>query len=452
MHSFIELADVELSTILNVAYEVSPIVQQALSESKAYAEQLYADQQMLLSQNAALWTFRQDNMSLEVLQEKVLCRIESDLAYVQTLNQELLNYAPSEGGVTWSLATNKMENILFHAREIVENDQYFSAIVHGHFPAPFDTAPPFPVILGDLTTPYGNSQSSYLSAAIVEVYLTLQNIDEIQTDLPNIQDSFSWIDQSALAHVTPIPTDISLDASFVSHFSFYFSDNITPQGFMFIHSGYAFGGQRFETRYQDGKEFGPEDCSSWIAKLLQSDFLFSTVDQLYTYRMSLDEQSRGYVDPEWLQQPDAQVMQLLSPIIIEDPFTDIHAGQVFTLRSFENENHLDSSGIGGHTTLVLGMRENGNVVTLGYARNMPLIEGFGIQEFHWASTDTQDKMFFEVNLPALRSGDIFADHQSIQGLEPLSGTHSTTHFTPIQPQFYTLEQHPLDSMTETAMI
>lgn len=53
MPSFIELADLELNTIVSVAYEVSPIVRQALWESKAYSEQLYADQKMLLSQNAA---------------------------------------------------------------------------------------------------------------------------------------------------------------------------------------------------------------------------------------------------------------------------------------------------------------------------------------------------------------------------------------------------------------
>lgn len=430
--------DPELATILNHAYASSPIVRQALWQSFEYYQHVLWDQQRLLTQNKTLWTLQEESQSLLDLQNKTLARIDSDLAHITKFNETLqLHPSPShENDYTWSLATHKMENVLLGAKGLLEDETTFKAIVQGYFPECYPYQPPFPVILGEQDSPYGNSQVTYLSAAMLEVNLSLQpepSIHNILTEQDNL-----WIDEAAIAHITPIAQDITLDQDFIHDFSFYFSDPFTPQGLIFVHSGYAFGGQRFETRYADGKEWGPEDCSSWIAKIVESDFPFSTIDQLYTYRMSLPEENRGYVDPDWLQSPDSQILEYLTPVTIHNPIEDIQPGQVFTFRNFaEGENHDISGGIGGHTTLVLGVRENGNVVSLGYARNMPEIEGFGIQEFQWNSSANRETMYFEIKneKAILQTEDIFSQQDLIsdQLFEPVP-----FHLAPQQLEF-TLE-------------
>lgn len=84
--------------------------------------------------------------------------------------------------------------------------------------------------------------------------------------------------------------------------------------------------------------------------------------------MELPEEERSYIDPEWLASDYVKTMEVLNPVFIEDPLTDIQPGQIFAFRRFDSLEHENSAGFSGHTGLVLGLRENGNVVTLSYAR------------------------------------------------------------------------------------
>lgn len=96
---------------------------------------------------------------------------------------------------------------------------------------------------------------TYLSGAILEVNLSLLGQESQIQDI-QMQDDNDWIDSSAIVHVTPIPECLVLNeitASFSDNFSFYFSDELTPQGLVFVHSGYAFGGQRGGSRYSEVK-------------------------------------------------------------------------------------------------------------------------------------------------------------------------------------------------------
>jgi len=414
--------DRELEEILQRSTE-SLIVKDALQQEQHYYQQVSADQNFLLQQNHDL--FSHQTLELPALKTKVLAKIDQDLSYVQQLNQALaVGFEPGEGDLTWALKTNKMENILTEAKNLLTQDDTFNAIAQGQLPSGVDNVPPHPVILGDLTSIYGNSKVTYLSTAILEVNLSLHEGNFQVQDIVSPDDALNWIDQSAMTHVTPIPSEIhpnQIASDFTDQFSFYFSDDLTPQGFAFVHSGYAFGGQRLEDRYADGKALGPEDCSSWIAKLAQAETEFSTIDQLYTYRMGLPEESRGFIDPDWHSTQYAKTQNVLSPVVVKD-VNDIHPGQVFAFRDFDSADHLNSSGVSGHTALVLGMRENGNVVTLGYARGMPQFEGFGIKEFYWNSTDTRETMFFDIKSKPLLLEDVLCHESSVPGLDSASMT------------------------------
>lgn len=438
--------DPELNQIVSHAYQQSGWVRQAICDQQSYYQQVYFDQNYLLQLNQLLWNSQTNPLS--TLQSQVLARIDQDYGYVQKLNKAL---APSEqGGVTWSLKTNKMEDILLHAREIVANETNLAAIVQGEFPLDLTPNLSPATILGDMTDVYGNSKATYLNAALVEVNLVLSDVKQVQ-EVFTPEPEQNWVDQSAIVHVTPIPDFIAIEAidpQFSENFSFFFSDEITPQGLAFIHSGYAFGGHRFEERYPEGKHWGPEDCSSWLAKFNDAQFPYSTIDQLFTYRLSLPEAERGYIDPAWLDSPEARAMQdLYSPVIVHDPFTDIQPGQIFSFRKFADEDHTHSGGISGHTGLVLGVRENGNVVILCYARNMPDYEGFGIQEFPWQSNDKMETMFFNIkdkdpqSLP-LSPVDIFTDVPDIFG----DNTVSAHAFATVESHEYALTPPPLPEL------
>jgi len=229
---------------------------------------------------------------------------------------------------------------------------------------------------------FGNSKGSFLQCALLNLVMEIEGKKIVNMDfLPTRQGI--WIDHTAIAHVTPLP-DKKGGPFLESDCSYFFQDDKTPQGFVYIHSGYAFGGYRglneayTQPRYEPaGKLYGLEDCASWIAKIKNSSHLYSTIDQYYA------EKFHTSVTVTWKEpQFGKYVAENYKPVKIEDPLKDIKPGDIYYHRSFPNEDSLMvGSGVGGHTALVLGVRSSGTIVSLGYERNMPKIEGFGIGEF-----------------------------------------------------------------------
>ena len=398
------------AALITYAYQHSPVSQFAIAQMQAYTQKIVDDQNYLLNKNAYIWSQTQDLIDITCFQSHALNHIDKDLIYLEKLNQAVSNYAaPGEYGLTWSLATNKMNLILSGAREIISDNAQLEMLLNGHLPVTngYDNAPSYIVTCNDLNGLFGNSQLTYLSAAMLTIHLTLLGDN---SHLPA-----AWIDQSAITHVTPIPEKISLDQldpNFKTHFSYFYSDEYTPQGLAFVHSGYAFGGQRDEDRYQPaGKLYGPEDCSSWLAKIVQSDISFSTIDMLYAFRMAQPESERGYIDQNWLQSDYAQITHFITPVFINDINQDIQPGLIWVARKFEdNVDHQSSSGKSGHTALVLGLEDNGEeVLTIGYHRNMPEMEGFGLRSFPAVADTNTEVMYFSINHPTtLAIQDIFS--------------------------------------------
>ena len=212
-------------------------------------------------------------------------------------------------------------------------------------------------------------------------------------------------DISSLLHVTPIANIIDIDQIdpyWKNECSFYFSDNKTQQGLALVHSGFLFGGQRGEDRYEGpwGKPWGPKDCSSFVSEITEFNEVVSTIDLLYTYRSGLPKDQQGYIDHTWIGSDIAKAMTArYTPVVVKDPQADIKPGQIVFYRDFSSDDHTHSAGLSGHAALVVGIRHNGNVVAIAYDREMPYMEGFGLQEFPWKSTDTREIMFLSVNKP-----------------------------------------------------
>lgn len=83
-------------------------------------------------------------------------------------------------------------------------------------------------------------------------------------------------------------------------------------------------------------------------------------------------------------------------VTVKDPSMDILPGQIYCHRRFPAAD-LTMSGIGsgGHTAVVMGCY-NGHIVTMGANRDMPKLEGFGLQNFSWAEEPLKQKMLFNV--------------------------------------------------------
>ena len=395
-------------------YMASEEVQQAFHQSYQYYQQVRDEQSTLLETlSAALET-----QDLNAVKEGTLQRLDHDLNLADALNEELTAYSPPL--ISWSLKTNKMSEVLEGAKVLLTEESTWKAFVTGTFPPSFEADVPHPVLLGDISSTYGTSQSTYLSAALIEIHLyLLGNQSQIQDLATHL--STPSIDQSAIMHVTPLPAAlVEGEGAFIKNSSFYFSDVDTPMGYVFPHTGYAFGGHRFETRYPDGKPFGPEDCSSWIGKITDCSYTFSTLDQLYTYRSQLPEGEKGYIDPNWLNSDVAkEMLSRFSLVKVENPVTDIEPGQIIVMRNFETPDHTQEKGHGGHTALVVGVTEEGAVVTIGFNRDMPTLEGFGIQTFSSQSTPYQDTFFFKLN-DVLPSPDLIETFLAEPTMSPLT--------------------------------
>lgn len=401
-------SDAEINSIVSKAYQSSPLVQIALQEAYDYNVQLYQEQKALFALTNQQWGAYPEH-DYHTLQTKTLERLDQDIYYIQQLNQLLKSYPASDDvgeGLTWSLKTNKMELVLSGARELIMDDEAFRALLEGECPYMLNNTFQFPVILADTDSIYGSSEATFLSAALLAINLSLLGENTHLEDLPiqlSLLDSIDtvWMDYSALSHITPIPAFVALEnlgQDFKTEFSYYFSDPLMQDGLSLIHSGYAFGGQRGEVRFDENKNWGPEDCSSWVSKVTNCDVDFSTIDQLFTYRIQFPDNEKGLIYSDWLNSDRPTAMQTVySPVYIENPLVDIHPGQIFAYRDFADANHLEDVGVGGHTGVVLGVKENGNVVVLCYGRDMPEYEGFGVREYNWQSDETREVMFFDVN-------------------------------------------------------
>lgn len=381
----------KLNSILFQARQESTLVDIALTQHENYINAWRSDSAALLHLND------ESNWALTAkpreLQKITLNHIEKSIHDFQILNQTLNNYTADESytSLKWSLKTNKMVEVLQGAKTILSNLNDFTHLMNGEYPSKYNILTDFPIWLGENIL--GTSKATYLTAAMIEMQLTLNPEVKTISELPlPVQDpNHHWVDESSLAHLVPLPNKLvtELGESFLEDFPYYFSDQQTPHGLVYLHSGYAFGGHRFESRYPDGKENGPEDCSSWMSKLLETDNPFSTS---HLYGLYLDAKN----DTHYFEHADPFVAELADKLIpIIDLPDEIAPGTVMAFRNINPKAAPLDLGHSGHTALVLGELEDGDLLVLSYGRSMPKQEGFGIEIFDPTETKTRKVLFFE---------------------------------------------------------
>lgn len=311
--------------------------------------------------------------------------IEREVKIISNFNNAVQEFNKIDPNiVSFPLKTNKMVDILNGAKDLLKS--HLEDLLAGRLPANYelsDRLQPFKNSidgsLRDKDTIYGNSKASFLKVALLELKNQL---------LPKTEKLFSSnvLDQSAIAHIVPIPDQMSTKN--LQDSKYYYSDDKTPQGLVTVHSGYAFGGHREQLRYPVGKEYGPEDCSSWVAKITGHKDEFSTLHQYAAYNISRDKTC----DISKLSNIEQDIINRLTEkyeaVEIHDPQQDIQPGQVYFRRGFKESDDPNGLGSFGHTAIVIGKNDEGIVSVINVNRNMPDIEGYYISQESFKDYET----------------------------------------------------------------
>lgn len=360
----------------------------------------------------------------------LLKKLKKDRDLIIALNVKLKDFPASENAetdpnkATYALKLNKMLEILKDSIEFINNHFYVftKSIKTNQELADYrikTAKKDITVLANDGSTIYGTSKGSIYKTVLINAELIYSGKDflsEIKLDASWLNQIIAflkkclgiankeWIDKTPNAQITPLPGNLDPHSVKIKGFdftqcSYYYTDTKTQKGLVYTHSGYAFGAYRNDIRYPypPGKPFGPEDCSSWIGKLTLGVDELSTVDLWNRWKY----QREGYTVPSgWESTPQAQsLITGLMPVEITDPITDVVPGLVWASRSFDTtiDPGKKGEGTGGHTVLtVTGVDNKCEVKGMGYNREMPMMEGFGLYSFPILPEANKQIMFFKV--------------------------------------------------------
>ncbi|MBH1989504.1 MAG: hypothetical protein I8H75_01190 [Myxococcaceae bacterium] len=277
--------------------------------------------------------------NIESLPFAVAERIQKNLKLFEQHAQAI----SSDTQAGWSFRTHKLIVILHHAKSFF--NRFGSQLTVGELPEFMRNAWEKPRWMDA-----SNLDDLAMKASLVLILKTLnQTLD---------------VHDSPFYHSTPMPFE------WLS--TLHESDFIEQNEFRFVHGGYAFGGQRQDTRFFKngpfGKRWGPQDCSSWISKLIGAQRPYSTEDfENYWHIPNLK--------------------RLLKPINVFK-LSDARPGILW----------LSRSPSGGHVNLVVDTDPaQGCLTVLEYARNLPHYEGFGYRNISRLSPGPDQRYYwFEI--------------------------------------------------------
>jgi len=381
---------------IKIVSDSHPLIKKAREEEMAFRVATGQNIQDILNLIKIIYS-QTPSIDKEQLKEEILDRMKTDIELFGVLN-ETLNIHKQNIVVPFPLLHNQMTMAIEGAQPLIESD--LDKLLEGKVPQGYQYQ------LQDVTYLYSNNQDIYggskgtfLKTALFNILFQLIN----HTKALNFDElKRAWAETSPNYHIVPLPQGVGyaqltqIDERF-SDFPYLLGGNDPSEDsfLFFAHSGFSFGGNQYNPK---GKLYEPEDCISWIRKITESPYAFTTLDLLYAYRYYLPEKG-AYVPEEWPNSPIGQYLKRFKPIAISNPAQDIRPGLIFVEKSFSNDDPTmkNTVGIGGHAALVLNLSKNGTTIdTLSYARNMPVFEGFGVAAFTFQTGFPVKAMFFSV--------------------------------------------------------
>jgi hypothetical protein len=219
-----------------------------------------------------------------------------------------------------------------------------------------------------------------LSADLIFAYLLLNDIDK----------SLSISPISCLSHESPIHHVAKSNIAGLPSKSRLVSCDVETgkQEYGFIHGGYAFGARKG----LNSTKYSPLDCSSFVKNYAinpQTPNWFeighSTLDLAYVYNWS-DASSFAQPLKKWLESPDAI---LASKYQVIKNIDEIQPSDVWLIR--ENCDDKNPFGNSGHVGFIAdNLGQGPDLEIVGLNREMPLMEGIGMEVVQKTSNSNQD--------------------------------------------------------------
>ena len=348
------------------------IGQQIVAEAALYIRSsqraIKEEQATLLQDITRLLESGSHDMTLDLIPGLVLKKIEDEILAATALDEAIKTNAQNKFTPHFGIKYNKLKTILEGVKELA-TDENISRILDGKLPLNYDNS------IGDLLPTlgkegafWGTSEPTFLSTLLQLVHNVISS-ESLQTE------------ESPIFHTFTCPD--AFDTTDIVQ-SLFVDSGTNPVKINIPHSGYSFGGDR-----ASDKKFKPQDCTSFIETCMQIKPSSASSVDLYLVKRTLNGQPLVVVNEDWLKSEGGLNTKLFS-LNVGNPLP----GDIWCVRKFSEAKSNESSfGFSGHAGIYLG-REKDEIVTLAYNRDMPKIEGCGLERRAFEDNSSIREQFY----------------------------------------------------------
>ncbi len=289
-------------------------------------------------------------------------KISNKITDLNNLITQITSAYKNSEGASFPFKTNKNPELLKCANDFI--------IEHGLVEYWDELLKIYPMVQ-DNKTKLGLQNNDHKGTSVINCIQTAIYITITELNITHAVQSAGIynVTTSPLIQTTALPNDIQQHAfytNFTSSMFFYKDDLSPPQGeLVFFMLGYSFGGSRVDTRYHN-KEFRAEDCSSSVAKWIDSSCALTTSTMKLLFNDNCQEDTCcNHV--KTIVRPSSTILESVSP------------GDIYVFQQ------------GGHMGIVTDVLNNTCFESLAYSRSMPQQEGLG---YGIDCLTTRDYFFF----------------------------------------------------------
>ena len=359
----------------------SDIVYSAIYSVRSNQLEIQDNQYNLLKSLVSLPELYKD-FTFDNLGKETVKTIVDDLVGISSFNEAIKAQA-SVFTASYGIRTNKIADAINLALPLT-TEENIGRILGGLLPDGYDNSIEKGVLptLGAKDAYWGTSKPTTVTTLLRAAYYTVTK---------EKFGSGSISDESSIFHTFDLPASYNPEA--VLECSYLHKPGSVWQ-LTVPHSGYSFGGDRAST-----KQYRVEDCTSFLEKIYQLIPSSGSSADLYLAARTLSKEDLTMAPATWGESAGGSLVKLFD--VSETPTP----GDIVASRSFSAEKpQISSLGTGGHAGIFLGADKD-QIVTIAYNRDMPAMEGFGLESRPFENSLTERTSF-------LRRTDVDFIHES----------------------------------------
>ncbi|MBA2628558.1 MAG: hypothetical protein H0U78_00790 [Rickettsiaceae bacterium] len=349
----------------------SDIVYSAIYSVRSNQWEIQDNQYNLLKSLVSLPELYKD-FTFDNLGKETVKTITNDLVAITSFNEAIKAQA-SVFTPSYGIKTNKIAEALNLALPLTTEGN-IGRILGGLLPPGYDNSIEKGVLptLGAKDAYWGTSKPTTVTTLLRAAYYTVTK---------EKFGSGSSSDESSIFHTFDLPA--SYNPVTVLECSYLHKPGSVWQ-LTVPHSGYSFGGDRAST-----KQYRAEDCTSFLEKIYQLVPSSGSSADLYLTARTLRAEDVTMAPSNWLESAGGSLVKLFDVSKTPAP------GDIVAARTFSPEKTQASSlGTGGHAGIFLGVDKD-EIITIAYNRDMPAMEGFGLESRPFENSLTKRTLFLK---------------------------------------------------------